>query len=122
MSYRSQLIDLATSGKHYDVRVSPEEEARLVAWVDALCPYLGLEEIVAEPDIATEDYFNQAVYQGLSYPSKMRTAPIVHRAFSQDDFRTQLDRQPKDAAGNILPSIEVKAQKRVYRIPAKQAP
>jgi hypothetical protein len=122
MSYRSRLVDLATSGKHYDVRVSPEEEARLVAWVDALCPYLGLEEIIAEPDITPEDYFKQAVYQGLSYPSKMRTAPVVHRAFCQDDFQTQLDRQPKDAAGNVLPSIEVKDQKRAYRIPAKHTP
>ena len=122
MSYRSRLVDLATSGKHYDVRVAPEEEARLVAWVDALCPYLGLEEILAEPDITAEGYFNQAVYKGLSYPSKMRTAPIVHKAFCQDDFKPQLDRQPKDAAGNVLPSIEVKDQKRAYRIPATQTP
>ena len=61
MSYRSRLVDLATSGKHYDVRVAPEKEARLVAWVDALCPYLGLEEIIAEGDITPEDYFRQAV-------------------------------------------------------------
>jgi len=99
------------------VRVSPAEEARLVAWVDALCPYLGLEEILAEPDIAAKDYFDQAVYKGLSYPSKMRTAPVVHKAFCQDDFKTQLDRQPKDPAGNPLPSVEVKDSKRIYRIP-----
>jgi len=89
----------------------------LVAWVDALCPYLGLEEILAEPDITAESYFNQAVYKGLSYPSKMRTAPVVHKAFCQDDFKTQLDRQPKDAAGNALPSLEVKGGKRTYRVP-----
>jgi len=47
----------------------------------------------------------------------MRTAPVVHKAFCQDDFKTQLDRQPKDPAGNALPSIEVKDGKRIYRIP-----
>jgi hypothetical protein len=117
MSYRSRLIELSTSGKHYDVRVAPEEEARLVAWVDALCPYLGLEEILAESDITAEGYFNQAVYEGLSYPSKMCTAPVVHKAFCQDDFKTQLDRQPKDAAGNSLSSVQVQDGKRSYRIP-----
>ncbi len=117
MSYRSRLIQKATSGNHHDVRVSPEEEARLVAWVDALCPYLGLEEILAVPDIAPNDYFDQAVHKGLTYPSKMRTAPVVHKAFCQDDFKTQSDRKPKDPAGHPLPSIEVKDRKRVYRIP-----
>jgi len=121
MSYRSRLIQKATSGKHHDVRVSPEEEARLVAWVDALCPYLGLEEILALPDINPEDYFVQPVHKGLSYPSKMRTTPVVHKAFCQDDFKTQRDRKPKDPDGNPLPSIEVKDGKRVYRIPTGQS-
>jgi len=119
MSYRSRLIQKATSGKHHDVRVSPEEEARLVAWVDALCPYLGLEEILAQPDMDPQDYFAQSVYKGLSYSAKMRTAPFVHKAFCQDDFKTQSDRQPRDAAGNPLPSLEVKNGKRIYRIPTK---
>ena len=101
---------------------TPVQGARLVAWVDALCPYLGLEEILAEPDITTEGYFNQAVYKCLSYPSKMRTAPVVHKAFCQDDFKTQLDRQPKDAAGNALPSLEVQGGKRTYRFPTKATP
>jgi hypothetical protein len=120
MSYRSKLIEIATSGKHGRVRVSPEEEARLIAWVDALCPYLGLEEIVALPDIAPQDYYAQGVYKGLSFPSKMCTAPVVHKAFCQDDFKTQADRQPKDAAGQPLPSMELKDGKRLYRIPAAQ--
>jgi len=118
MSYRSKLIAIATSGKHNGVRVSPEEEARLVAWVDALCPYLGLEEIIAQPDIAPPDYYAQGVYKGLSFPSKMCTAPVVHKAFCQDDFKTQADRQPKDAAGQPLPSFEMKDGKRIYHIPA----
>lgn len=117
MSYRSRLIQKATSGNHHDVRVSPEEEGRLVAWVDALCPYIGLEEILAQPDIDPKDYFAQSVYKGLSYPPKMRTAPVVHKAFCQDDFKTQSDRQPKDPDGNPLPSVEVINGKRIYRIP-----
>jgi hypothetical protein len=122
MSYRSKLIAMATSGKHGGVRVSPEEEARLVAWVDALCPYLGLEEIIAQPDIAPPDYYAQGVYKGLSFPSKMCTAPVVHKAFCQDDFKTQADRQPKDAAGQPLPSFEMKDGKRIYHIPAARQP
>jgi hypothetical protein len=122
MSYRSRLIEIATSGEHHDVRVSPAEEARLVAWVDALCPYLGLEEILVEPDIAPKDYFAQAEFRGLSFPPKMRTAPFIHRAFAQDDFRTQFDRLPKDAAGNVLPSVEIKNGKRTYRIPTNESP
>jgi hypothetical protein len=119
MSYRSRLIALATSGEHHDVRVSPDEEARLVAWVDALCPYLGLEEILAEPDIAPKDYYDQAVFSGLSFPPKMRTAPVVHKAFAQEEFKTQSDRLPRDAAGNVLPSVEIKDGRRTYQIPVK---
>ncbi len=122
MSHRSRLIEIATGGKHHDVRVSPAEEARLVAWVDALCPYLGLEEIVAQPDIDPADYYGQPVYEGLSYPSLMRTAPIVHKAFCQDGFDTQSDRVPKDATGRPLPSFEMKDGRRVYRIPSGARP
>jgi hypothetical protein len=121
MSYRSKLVEVATSGKHNNVKVSPEEEARLVAWVDALCPYLGVEEIIGVPDIAEKDYFEQGVYRGLSYASKMQTMPFVHKAFCQDGFDTQLDRLPKDPAGNPLPAVEIKDGKRIYRMPIAKA-
>ena len=122
MSYRSKLIELATSGKHYDVKVTPEEEARLVAWVDALCPFLGLEELVGLDDLPAEKYYEQAVYRGMSYPARMRTAPAIHRAFRQDRFESQRDRIPCDEQGRPLPSVAVVNGKRVYRIPQPAAP
>jgi len=112
MSYKSRLIDIATSGKHHDVRVSQEEADRLIAWVDALCPYFGMEELLAQPD---PDPKANAEF---SYTARMRTAPMVHRAFLQDDFETQDDRLPKAADGTVLPSIEFMEGRRCYRIPA----
>jgi len=117
LSYKSKLVDFATSGKHNGVKVTPEEEMRLVAWVDALCPYLGLEEIISQPDIDAESYFKQTPYKGLSYQALMHTAPYIHKAFMQDDFRTQADRIPKDSNGSPVPSLDVKDGKRTYRIP-----
>ena len=45
LSYKSPLIDIASSGKHHDVKVDPISLQRLIGWVDAMCPYLGDEEI-----------------------------------------------------------------------------
>jgi hypothetical protein len=45
LSYRSRLIEMAGGGKHYDVKVDPLSLRRLIAWVDAHCPYAGKEEI-----------------------------------------------------------------------------
>lgn len=118
LSYRSKLIEIATSGKHHDVKVTPEEEAKLVAWVDALCPFLGLEEIISQPDMPAEEYKKQSDYNlDLSFPGLMRTAPYVHKAFMQDDFKSQEDRIPKDKKGKSLPSFYLKNGKRIYRIP-----
>jgi len=50
LSYKSRLIDLCASGKHYDVKVDPVSLQRLIAWVDAMCPYRGDEEVRAIPD------------------------------------------------------------------------
>lgn len=117
LSYRSKLIELAASGKHHDVKVTSEEEQMLIAWVDANCPFLGLEEIMAMPNPDSVAYLNNIKYKGLSYPAMMRTAPFVHKEFMQDDFRTQSDRIPKDEQGNDLPAFELKDGKRIYRIP-----
>jgi hypothetical protein len=114
LSYKSKLLDIATLGKHHGVKVSPEEEMMLAAWIDALCPYLGREELMEIPDIKDEDYFNQSGYEKLSYKSLMHTAPIVHKEFMQDDFKSQDARVPKDEKGNHLPAFEVKDGKRVY--------
>ena len=48
--WRGERTILVTSGEHYGVKVSIAEEQRLVAWIDALCPYNGLEELLSRPD------------------------------------------------------------------------
>ena len=50
--WTSALIKLASNGKHYDVRVDDLSLRRLIAWVDAICPYMSEEEIRAlgDPD------------------------------------------------------------------------
>jgi len=54
LSFRSRLIGLVGSGKHYEVKVGPVSLRRLIAWVDANCPYMGKEEVRAmdDPDSA----------------------------------------------------------------------
>jgi hypothetical protein len=44
-SYKSRLLENATSGKHNDVRIDAASRRRLTAWIDTNCPYLGKEEI-----------------------------------------------------------------------------
>ena len=36
--------------EHYQVDLSPDERRTLIAWVDAVCPYRGDEEVRAIPD------------------------------------------------------------------------
>jgi hypothetical protein len=117
MSLKSKLIQIATSGKHHDVKVTPLEEAKLVAWVDALCPYLGLEELLVRPDMDADTYFKVGMYQNLTYAPRLATAPVVHKAFCQDGFEHQDDRLPKDKSGKILPSVYFEGSKQHYRIP-----
>ena len=117
MSYKSKFIQIATGGKHHGVRVTPQEEARLVAWVDALCPYLGLEELLARPDLVPENYYKVGMYQNLTYAPRLATAPVVHKAFCQDGFESQDDRLPKDKNGNVQPSVYFEGMRLHYRIP-----
>lgn len=73
LSYRSKLIDLVSSGKHHDVKVDEISRLRLITWVDAMCPYMGDEEIRAIPD---------PVFQGVDWLAvrpKIKTAPRVTR-------------------------------------------
>ena len=73
LSYNSRLIELAASGKHYDVRVDPESLQRLIAWVDTMCPYLGSEEVREIDD---------PVFQGVDWLSirpRIKTAPTIVR-------------------------------------------
>jgi hypothetical protein len=73
LSYRSRLIELASSGKHHDVKVDPLSLLRLVVWVDAMCPYKGDEEVRAEAD---------PVFPGVDWLSirpRIQTAPEIIR-------------------------------------------
>ncbi len=73
LSYRSRLIDIASSGKHHDVRVDEISLQRLICWVDTMCPYRGDEEVRQEPD---------PIFQGVDWLAvrpRIQTAPIVDR-------------------------------------------
>ena len=61
------------SGKHNDVKVESVDLLRLIAWVDANCPYLGEEEIRAMPD---PDF---AGIEALPIRPRLKTAPVVER-------------------------------------------
>jgi len=73
LSYKSRLIDIAASGQHYDVKVDPVSLQRLIAWVDAMCPYRGAEEVREIED---------PVFQGVDWLSvrpRIKTAPTIVR-------------------------------------------
>ena len=73
LSYKSQLINFASSGKHHDVRVDEVSRLRLIAWVDACCPYNGEEEIRAMEDP------NFAGIEKLTIRPRVKTAPVIAR-------------------------------------------
>ncbi|MCY2989685.1 MAG: hypothetical protein NTY19_17675 [Planctomycetota bacterium] len=73
LAYKSRLIELASSGKHYDVRVDPLSLHRLIAWVDACCPFMGDEELRALGD---PDFPGIA---GLPIRPRVATAPVIER-------------------------------------------
>lgn len=73
LSYRSPLIDRVSSGKHHDVKVDETNLLRLITWVDAMCPYMGDDEIrqIADP-----------VFQGVDWLAvrpRIATAPRIVR-------------------------------------------
>jgi len=73
LSYRSRLIQRASSGEHHGVKVDAESLLRLILWVDTMCPYLGEEEVRAIPD---------PDFQGIDWLAirpRIATAPRVVR-------------------------------------------
>jgi len=91
LSYRSRLIEIASSGKHgivarlseadssrhgvadSGVKLPPDDLLRLILWVDAMCPYLGDEEVRAIDD---------PVFQGVDWLAirpRIKTAPRIIR-------------------------------------------
>lgn len=73
LSARSALIERASSGAHHGVAVEGVELLRLIAWVDANCPFLGEEEIRAMPDPEFEGI------EALPVRPRLGSAPVVER-------------------------------------------
>jgi hypothetical protein len=73
LSLRSRLIEMAGSGKHYDVKADALSLRRLTAWVDANCPYIGEEELrtMDDPEFAGIDE--------LPIRPRVKTAPVISR-------------------------------------------
>jgi hypothetical protein len=73
LSSKSRLIELASSGKHYDVKVDPVSLHRLIAWVDACCPFMGEPEVRAlgDPDFPG--------IERLPIRPRVATAPVIER-------------------------------------------
>jgi hypothetical protein len=73
LSYRSKLIEIASSGKHHDVKVDPLSLQKLIAWVDTMAPYRGAEEVREIDD---------PVFQGVDWLAirpRIKTAPTIIR-------------------------------------------
>ncbi|MBT5605878.1 MAG: hypothetical protein HOJ57_08055 [Lentisphaerae bacterium] len=73
LSYRSRLVDIASSGKHHGVNVDEKSRRQLIAWVDTMCPYRGAEEVreIADPEFQGIDW--------LAVRPKVKTAPTIVR-------------------------------------------
>jgi hypothetical protein len=73
LSYKSRLVELISGGKHHDVKVDEVSRQKLIAWVDAMCPYMGDEEIrqIDDPVFPGIDW--------LSVRPRVRTAPRIIR-------------------------------------------
>ena len=117
LSYKSKLVANAMSGKHNKVKADSLSVLKLIMWVDLLCPYRGEQELraMADPD-PNDPMFKRSnyppsdvtitdVYAQSPYRPRMATAPIVNRAYRQDEFPSTESRLPKDANGKILPSV-----------------
>ena len=120
LSYKSRLVKIAASTTHGKVtkaKVDDRSLLKLILWVDTLCAYRGERELraMADPD-PTDPIFRrssypprdptiQDVYAQSPYRPRMRTAPLVQRAYRQDEFPTVESRLPRDKEGNIVPPV-----------------
>ncbi|MCY2954996.1 MAG: hypothetical protein NTU53_23965 [Planctomycetota bacterium] len=73
LSYRSKLIDLAMSGKHYDAVLDEVSLQKLIVWVDANCPYRGDEDVRAILDPAFPGV------EDLPIRPLCKSAPVISR-------------------------------------------
>ena len=118
LSYTSRLVEIAGSGKHHNVMVDDTSLMKLTVWVDLLCPYRGEKEAreMADPD-PEHPLFKHSnyppsdaetvkdVYAQSPYRPRMCTAPLVNRAYRQDEFPSVESRLPRDADGKIIPPV-----------------
>ena len=118
LSYSSKLIEIASSGKHNEVKLDELSLLKLIVWVDTNCPYRGERDVreMDDPDPAHPLFARSSyppsdretvkdVYAESPYRPRMRTAPMVNRAYRQDEFPTIESRLPRDAKGNIIPPV-----------------
>jgi hypothetical protein len=82
LSYKSRLVELMSSGKHFGVKVDDEALLRVILWVDAMGPYYGAEELLQmeDPRFQGKDW--------LSQPPRVKTAPKIQRPGPFDAFET----------------------------------
>lgn len=117
MSYKSKLVEYASSGKHNNVKVDELSLEKLILWVDTLCIYRGEQELRAMEDPDPEnpvfkrsnyppsDATVKDVYAESPYRPRMRTAPLVNRAYRQDEFPTVESRLARDKEGDVIPAV-----------------
>jgi hypothetical protein len=99
LSYKSRLVELMASGKHYGVKVDQESLLRVIHWVDAMGPYYGTEELqrMEDPRFQGKDW--------LSQQPRVKTAPIVNRPGPFDPFFTDSAYDtPEQSDYNKLPA------------------
>ncbi|MDD4871205.1 MAG: hypothetical protein PHR77_11655 [Kiritimatiellae bacterium] len=83
LSYTSPLIERVSNGKHHKVKVDDISRLKLILWVDAMCPYLGDEELRQESD---------PVFPGVDWLSirpRIKTAPVIVRPGPIDDWKIE---------------------------------
>lgn len=73
LSAASRLVELASSGKHYGVKADPLSLHRLIAWVDACCPFMG------EPEVRAQGDPNFPGIERLPIRPRVATAPVIER-------------------------------------------
>jgi hypothetical protein len=121
LSYKSKLIKIAKSTKHGGMKkeaVDARSLEKLILWVDTLCTYRSEQELraMADPDpkdpvfrrsnYPPSDPTIKDVYAESPYRPRMRTAPLVNRAYRQDEFPTVESRLPRDEQGEIIPPVQ----------------
>ncbi len=73
LSANSHLVDLASNGKHYGVKADQVSLHRLIAWVDACCPFMGEEELRALGDPSFPGI------ERLPIRPRVASAPVIER-------------------------------------------